>query len=76
MKFKILLSFMLSIAFLGSVNAQNIELNGKNITIHQNDVVIEVRGLVCSFCAIGLQGGLSSLQHIDKNKYIFQELSK
>jgi len=69
MKFKILFSFILSIALLGSVSAQNIELNGKNITIHQNDIVIEVRGLVCSFCAIGLQGGLSSLQHIDKNKY-------
>ncbi len=51
------------------VSAQTIELNGKKVNIPRDEVVLEVSGLVCSFCAIGLQGGLSSLQHIDKKKY-------
>ena len=53
----------------GIVSAQTIELNGKKVNIPRDEVVLEVSGLVCSFCAIGLQGGLSSLQHIDKKKY-------
>ena len=54
---------------LGIISAQNIELNGKKVEILKDAVVMEISGLVCSFCAIGLQGGLSSLQHIDKKKY-------
>jgi hypothetical protein len=53
----------------GIVSAQTIELYGKKVNIPRDEVVLEVSGLVCSFCAIGLQGGLSSLQHIDKKKY-------
>ena len=54
---------------LGIISAQNIELNEKKVEILKDEVVMEISGLVCSFCAIGLQGGLSSLQHIDKKKY-------
>jgi len=62
--------YILFFAFLGSINAQAIELNGKKIDVRQDEVVMEISGLVCSFCAIGLQGGLSSLKNIDKKKYI------
>jgi len=61
--------FILPIALLGVVSAQTVELNDKTITILKDEVVLEVRGLVCSFCAVGLQGGLSSLKYVDKKKY-------
>jgi len=60
---------ILFLVLAGIVSAQTIELNGKKVNIPRDEVVLEVSGLVCSFCAIGLQGGLSSLQHIDKKKY-------
>ena len=60
---------ILFLVLAGIVSAQPIELNGKKVNIPRDEVVLEVSGLVCSFCAIGLQGGLSSLQHIDKKKY-------
>ena len=60
---------ILFLVLAGIVSAQTIELNGKKVNISRDEVVLEVSGLVCSFCAIGLQGGLSSLQHIDKKKY-------
>ena len=32
-------------------------------------MVFEVKGLVCSFCAHGLQKGMSKLKFVDKKKY-------
>ena len=61
--------FILPITLLGFVSAQTVALNDKTITILKDEVVLEVRGLVCSFCAMGLQGGLSSLKYVDKKKY-------
>ena len=60
---------ILFLVLAGIVSAQTIELYGKKVNIPRDEVVLEVSGLVCSFCAIGLQGGLSSRQHIDKKKY-------
>ena len=60
---------ILFLVLAGIVSAQTIELYGKKLNIPRDEVVLEVSVLVCSFCAIGLQGGLSSLQHIDKKKY-------
>ena len=61
---------ILLIVLIGIVNAQTIELYGKKLDIHKDEVILEVSGLVCSFCAVGLQGGLSSLKDVDKKKYI------
>ena len=61
--------FILPITLLGLISAQTVVLNDKTITILKDEVVLEVRGLVCSFCAVGLQGGLSSLKYVDKKKY-------
>ena len=61
---------ILLITLIGIVSAQTIELYGKKLDIHKDEVIIEVSGLVCSFCAVGLQGGLSSLKDVDKKKYI------
>jgi hypothetical protein len=62
--------FILLSALIGIVSAQTIELNGKKIEIPKDEVILEVSGLVCSFCAVGLQGGLSSLKDVDTKKYI------
>lgn len=61
---------ILLIVLIGIVSAQTIELYGKKLDIHKDEVILEVSGLVCSFCAVGLQGGLSSLKDVDKKKYI------
>ena len=61
--------FILPITLLGLVSAQTVVLNDKTITILKDEVVLEVSGLVCSFCAMGLQGGLSSLKYVDGKKY-------
>ena len=61
--------FILPITLLGLISAQTVALNDKTITILKDEVVLEVRGLVCSFCAMVLQGGLSSLKYVDKKKY-------
>ena len=61
--------FILPITLLGLISAQTVALNDKTITILKDEVVLEVRGLVCSFCAMGLQGGLSSLKYVDGKKY-------
>ena len=61
--------FILPITLLSLVSAQTVVLNNKTITILKDEVVLEVSGLVCSFCAMGLQGGLSSLKYVDGKKY-------
>ena len=48
---------------------QSIELNGQKLNVSRNEVVLEISGLVCSFCAMGLQNKLSKLDHLDKSKY-------
>ena len=61
--------FILPITLLGLVSAQTVVLNNKTITILKDEVILEVSGLVCSFCAMGLQGELSSLKYVDGKKY-------
>ena len=61
--------FILPITLLGQVSAQTVVMNDKTITILKDEVVLEVNGLVCSFCAMGLQGGLSSLKYVNSKKY-------
>ena len=61
---------ILVISFLfGFLIGQSIDLKGQKIDISQNEVVLEISGLVCSFCAMGLQNKLSKLDHLDKSKY-------
>jgi len=39
------------------------------VTITNNEIILEINGLVCSFCAMGLNEVLSSLIFVDKDKY-------
>ena len=45
-----------------ALNAQtenSIKIKDATVIVNQNDLVFSVNGLVCSFCAFGLQKGLS-----------------
>jgi hypothetical protein len=41
-----------------------------NIKTNPNEVILEVHGVVCSFCTIGIQKKLSKIKFIDRSKYI------
>ena len=53
----------------GLAFGQSVNINGQKIDVGQEDLVFQVKGLVCSFCAHGLQKGLSKLKFVDKRKY-------
>ena len=46
-----------------------ITMNNDVGIISQDEVVVEVLGMVCSLCAYGLEKGLSDLDVITKKKY-------
>ena len=50
-------------------HAQTINLNDAEIQIGKSDLVFHVKGMVCSFCAYGLQKSLGKLDFIDKSRY-------
>ena len=56
-------------SMVGFCFSQSVEINGKKIDVSNDDLVFQVKGLVCSFCAHGLQKGLSKLKFVDKTKY-------
>ena len=66
---RIIKSFILILNLTGIVFAQSVEINGEKVEVGQEDLVFEVKGLVCSFCAHGLQKGMSKLKFVDKKKY-------
>ena len=55
--------------FSGLAFGQSVNINGQKVDVGQEDLVFRVKGLVCSFCAHGLQKGLSKLKFVDKKKY-------
>ena len=61
--------FVLLIYVISVVNSQTIEIEKAKVSIKQNEIVFKVKGLVCSFCAKGLQKSLSKLDFIDKKKH-------
>ena len=64
------LTMMVIIAITFSIAQENaININEKKLEIGKTDVVFKVKGMVCSFCAQGLQKSLSKLSYIDKKNY-------
>ena len=41
-----------------------------NVKVNSNEVLLEVHGIVCSFCSKGIQKKLSKLSFVDRSKYI------
>ncbi len=66
---RIIKSFIVILSFAGLALGQSVEINGEKVEVGQEDLVFEVKGLVCSFCAHGLQKGMSKLKFVDKKKY-------
>ena len=64
------LALMALIAITFSIAQNNtIDINKKKLEIGKTDVVFKVKGMVCSFCAQGLQKSLSKLSYVDKKNY-------
>ena len=63
-KINIIIILLVSLSF-----GQSVEINGQKVEVGQDDLVLQVKGLVCSFCAHGLQKGMSKLSFVDKKKY-------
>lgn len=66
---RIIKSFIVILSLAGLGLGQSVEINGEKVEVGQEDLVFEVKGLVCSFCAHGLQKGMSKLKFVDKKKY-------
>ena len=67
-KTKLPLMALIAISF--SIAQENtVNINKKKLEIGKTDVVFKVKGMVCSFCAQGLQKSLSKLSYIDKKNY-------
>jgi len=66
---KYIKSLIITIGLAGLALTQSVEINGQKVDIGQEDLVFQVKGLVCSFCAHGLQKGLSKLKFVDKKRY-------
>jgi len=47
----------------------NIEQINKKMIVKPNEAIMQVQGIVCSFCAYGVQKNLSKLDFIDTSKY-------
>ncbi len=59
-------------------HADNIDLP-EGVVVNSHEAVFEVHGLVCSFCAVGVQKKLSKLPFIDASKYkkgVYVEIEK
>ena len=67
-KTKLALMALITITFSIAQN-NTIGINKKKLEIGKTDVVFKVKGMVCSFCAQGLQKSLSKLSYVDKKNY-------
>ena len=67
-KTKLALMALITITFSIAQN-NTIDINKKKLEIGKTDVVFKVKGMVCSFCAQGLQKSLSKLSYVDKKNY-------
>ena len=65
----IIKSLIFTFGLAGLSYGQSVEINGQKVDVGQEDLVFQVKGLVCSFCAHGLQKGLSKMKFVDKKKY-------
>jgi len=68
MKLLQIISIIASIIFY-SASSYAINTNEYNISLNPNEVLLEVHGIVCSFCSFGVQKKLSKLPFVDLSKY-------
>ena len=55
---------ILVILFSSAIYSQDLDLN-----VEKDEMVLEVKGMVCSMCAFGIQEGLSELSFLNNKKF-------
>jgi hypothetical protein len=61
---------LFSIVFINLLYSQStVDINNQEVLVMPNEAVVEVFGMVCSFCAYGLEKNLSNLDKINSKKY-------
>ena len=59
-----------TIVFINLLYSQStVDINNQEVLVMPNEAVVEVFGMVCSFCAYGLEKNLSNLEKINSKKY-------
>jgi copper chaperone CopZ len=59
-----------TIVFINLLYSQStVDINNQEVLVMPNEAVVEVFGMVCSFCAYGLEKNLSNLDKINSKKY-------
>ena len=59
-----------TIVFINLLHSQStVDINNQEVLVMPNEAVVEVFGMVCSFCAYGLEKNLSNLDKINSKKY-------
>jgi hypothetical protein len=59
-----------AIVFINLLHSQStVDINNQEVLVMPNEAVVEVFGMVCSFCAYGLEKNLSNLDKINSKKY-------
>jgi len=59
-----------TIVFINLLYSQStVDINNQEVLVMPNEAVVEVFGMVCSFCAYGLEKNLSDLDKINSKKY-------
>ena len=65
MKMFFVFFLLLSLGFSQS----KVSIQNNEISINENEAVVEVLGMVCSMCAFGIGEGFSKTNFIDKSKF-------
>ncbi len=59
-----------TIVIINLLHSQStVDINNQEVLVMPNEAVVEVFGMVCSFCAYGLEKNLSNLDKINSKKY-------
>ncbi|OFX11820.1 MAG: hypothetical protein A3G22_06455 [Alphaproteobacteria bacterium RIFCSPLOWO2_12_FULL_40_11] len=63
------MAIIASVIFSSANSYAAVNTNESNISLNPNEVLLEVHGIVCSFCSFGVQKKLSKLSFVDLSKY-------
>lgn len=60
---------LICVALFATIAAYGEKVNSEEIAVEPNQAVVQVNGIVCSFCAYGTEKNLSKLNFLDKSKF-------
>tara|TARA_S200000501_G_C20415491_1_gene565549 strand:+ start:36 stop:443 length:408 start_codon:yes stop_codon:yes gene_type:complete len=63
-------NFLITIFLIGFTFAQSkVLIQDKEVSVENNEALIEILGMVCSMCAFGIQEGFSDKEFVDKSRF-------